>query len=95
MIDLRYRKHIEYTRVKFLLKMKLISRIHLNIYYFFSVSVAIPSESSSVNTVLIAGIIVGILVLAAVVAAVVGVILCKKKNKVRTQSNENGSEHLG
>ena len=75
--------------------MKFISRIHLNIYYFFSVSVAIPSESSSINTVLIAGIVVGVLVLAAVVAAVVGVVLYKKKNKVRIQSNENGSEHLG
>ena len=75
--------------------MKLISRIHLNIYYFFSVSVAIPSESSSVNIVRIAGIVVGVLVLAAVVAAVVGVVLCKKKNKVRTQSRENGSERLG
>ena len=74
--------------------MKLISRIQLNIYFFFSVSVAIPSESSSVNTVLIAGIVVGVLVLAAVVAAVVGVVLCKK-NKVRTQSRENGLEHLG
>nr|XP_022325130.1 uncharacterized protein LOC111125510 [Crassostrea virginica] len=52
-------------------------------------------ESSSINTVFIAGIVVGVLVMAAVVAAVVGVVLCKKKSKVRTQSNENGSEHLG
>ena len=74
--------------------MKLNRMIYLNVCYFLAGSVASP-ESSSINIVLIAGIVVGVLVMAAVVAAVVGVVLCKKKSKVRTQSRENGSERLG